>query len=148
MVKESTGKSPQDWLVVFTSTLALAVSVTHVYSTGLFIVPIETEFGWSRAQITAGLAVVSVISVVFAPFVGMVVDRIGSRRIALPGMILYCTALALLSTTTQSIWHWWAMWGLLAFGWPQLPGVSSNAVDWLSHWPCAVLGSALQPCLC
>ena len=116
MVKESTGKSPQDWLVVFTSTLALAVSVTHVYSTGLFIVPIETEFGWSRAQITAGLAVVSVISVVLAPFVGMVVDRIGSRRIALPGMILYCTALALLSTTTQSIWHWWAMWGLLAFG--------------------------------
>ncbi len=116
MVRESTGESRQDWLVVFTSTLALAVSVTHIYSTGLFIVPIETEFGWTRAQITAGLAVVSVISVVLAPFVGMLVDRIGSRRIALPGMILYCTALALFSTTTHSIWHWWAMWGLLAFG--------------------------------
>lgn len=115
-MKKTTGASSQDWLVVFTSTAALAASVTHVYSAGLFIVPLENEFGWSRAQITAGLTFLSVISVICAPFIGMLIDRVGSRRIALPGMCLYCAAIALLSTTTQSIWHWWAMWGLLAFG--------------------------------
>lgn len=115
MIKRNTSELAK-WLVVLTSTLAVAISVTHSYSMGLFILPLEAEFGWARGEITAGLMVISILSVTLAPFVGMAIDRFGSRRIAIPGIAIYCSAIALLSTTTQSIWHWWAMWALIACG--------------------------------
>lgn len=109
-------ESREDWLVVATSTIGLAVSVIYVYSMGLFIAPLEAEFGWPRGQISAGLTVVSVITVVLAPIIGMAIDRYGSRVIALSGMVLYCLAFGLLATTSASIWHWWALWGLIGLG--------------------------------
>ena len=109
-------ESREDWLVVATSTIGLAVSVMYVYSMGLFIAPLEAEFGWPRGQISAGLTVVSVITVVLAPIIGMAIDRYGSRVIALSGMVLYCLAFGLLATTSASIWHWWALWGLIGLG--------------------------------
>ena len=109
-------ESRSDWLVVVASTFGLAASVTHLYSMGMFILPLEREFGWPRGSIAGGLTVVSVISVVLAPAIGLLVDRVGSRRVAIPGMAIYCLAIALLATTTASIWHWWGLWALIAFG--------------------------------
>ena len=105
-----------DWLLVLASTFALVASVAHVYSVGVFIGPLEAEFGWSRGEISAGLGVISVISVVLAPFVGLAIDRFGSRRIGLPGLVIYLTGVALLSTATPSLLHWWALWALIAIG--------------------------------
>jgi MFS family permease len=105
-----------DWLLVIASTFALVASVAHVYSVGVFIGPLEAEFGWSRGEISAGLGVISVISVLLAPFVGLAIDRFGSRRIGLPGLIIYLVGVALLSTTTPSVWHWWGLWALIAIG--------------------------------
>ena len=105
-----------DWLLVLASTFALVASVAHVYSVGVFIGPLEAEFGWSRGEISAGLGVISVISVVLAPFVGLAIDRCGSRRIGLPGLVIYLTGVALLSTATPSLLHWWALWALIAIG--------------------------------
>jgi MFS family permease len=106
----------QDWLVVATSTLCLVVSVIHIYSLGVFLLPIEHELGWSRAQITSGLTVVSVVSVICAPFIGAIIDRIGSRRIAIPGIIVYCAAVAALGCATGSVATWWALWLAIAAG--------------------------------
>ncbi|HTU13111.1 MAG TPA: MFS transporter [Allosphingosinicella sp.] len=105
-----------DWLLVIASTVALIASVSHVYSVGVFIGPLEAEFGWQRGQISAGLGVISVISVVLAPFVGLAIDRFGSRRVGLPGLIIYLAGVALLSTASPSIWHWWSLWALIAIG--------------------------------
>ena len=113
---EGESESREDWMVVIASTIALIASVSHVYSMGVLIGPLEAEFGWSRGQISAGLAVVSVISVVLAPFVGMAVDRFGSRRVGLPGLVFYLFAVAMLSTASATIWHWWALWILIAIG--------------------------------
>lgn len=109
-------ESAEDWLVVVTSTVGLAISLTHVYSMGTFILPLQDEFGWSRSQISGGLSFVSIVSVLLAPVVGYSIDRLGSRRIALVGMAIYCAAISALSFTTEFIWHWWATWVALAFG--------------------------------
>ena len=85
----------------------------HSYALGAMIGPLESEFGWKRAEISAGLLVISTIAMVFAPIAGMALDRFGARRIVLPGVLLYCGALALLGTANQSILHWWVLWGLL-----------------------------------
>lgn len=103
-------------LVVFASAVGVFISVIYFYTLGVFIAPIEESQGWSRAEVTSGLAIVSVISVTLAPFVGMGIDRWGARRIALLGLTLFGAAFAALSSVSTSIWHWWFLWVLVAFG--------------------------------
>jgi MFS family permease len=106
----------QDWLVVATSTLCIAVSVIHYATLGVFLLPIERELGWTRTEITAGLTVVSVVSVVCAPFVGALIDRVGSRYVAIPGIIIYCASIAALGSVGKSVATWWALWLAVASG--------------------------------
>lgn len=106
----------RSWDVVAVSSVGMAVATIYIHSMGLFIAPLEAEFGWSRSQITLGLMIVSVTSVVVAPFVGLLIDRMGPRRVALPGIAIYCGAIALLSIVGPSIYGWWAIWTLVACG--------------------------------
>lgn len=104
------------WVLVAVSCFCFGVSVIHAYGFGAFIQPIEREMHWSRSQITAGLLMNSVMSGLFAPFVGELIDRYGPRRIALPGMAVYCAAIAMLSLSGASLPSWLALWLLVAFG--------------------------------
>ena len=106
----------RDWMVVVTSTVALTFSVMHIYSMGMFILPIEADLGWSRGEIAGGLTAVSIVSVVLSPFVGLLIDRFGSRRISIFGIVAFCSTVALVSTTGPSIWHWWLLWSGVALG--------------------------------
>jgi MFS family permease len=87
----------------------------HAYSLGAMIAPLEGEFGWSRAGITGGLLIISVVAIFVAPVVGMAVDRFGPRRVAIPGIVFHCLALGLLSTTGSSLMNWWSLWLFVAF---------------------------------
>ncbi len=104
------------WPLPFVSAVGYGASTAHIYSAGLFIAPLEREFGWSRAAIIGGLTVISVFSVIAAPFVGLLIDRVGARRIGLPGMALYALAIAALALTGPSLLGWYALWTLLAAG--------------------------------
>jgi predicted MFS family arabinose efflux permease len=79
------------------------------------IAPLERAFGWSRSGITGGLLIISVVALFVAPLVGMAVDRFGPRRVAIPGVVFYCLALALFATTGSSLINWWGLWLFLAF---------------------------------
>lgn len=104
----------RNWPVVLAGLAGVALTIVHLYSTGVMIVPLEQEFGWSRAQISSGLMIHSLFGVVMAPAIGGMVDRVGARRIALFGAPLLCAALAALAMTTSSIWSWWILWALLS----------------------------------
>src|SRR5688500_9286299 len=93
-----------------------AISSVHLYSMGMMIAPLEAEFAWSRAQISSGLLIISVILFPCSPFVGVAIDRFGPRRIALIGVAVYCTGVALLSVAQQAMWTWWLLWLVVAFG--------------------------------
>ena len=102
------------WQVVVAAVVGMAISSLHAYSTGVMVVPLEKEFGWSRAGITSGMMICSVFSVLFAPFFGMFIDRFGPRRIALFGIAAYCAALAGLSFAGPSLVSWWVLWSFVA----------------------------------
>lgn len=87
----------------------------HGYALGVMIQPLEQEFGWTRAQISAGPMIPALASLVLAPLVGAAVDRLGPRRIALFGVPFFCVTLALLATATPNIASWWALYALLGF---------------------------------
>lgn len=104
----------KSWTVVMAAMLGVTVGSVHIYATGLFIQPIESEFGWSRTQITSGMTIIAFMGFLFSPLMGMLVDRWGARRIGLFGVIFYCGATAMLSLAGPSIWSWWALWFLVS----------------------------------
>lgn len=113
-IQSSTQEWRRSWSVVLAAAGGMALSTANVYSTGVFMAPLQSAFGWSRTQISAGLLIGSVAAVFCSPVIGLAVDRYGPRRIGIVGAISFCAALALFSTIQPSIWTWWAVSGLLA----------------------------------
>ncbi|WP_428310578.1 MFS transporter [Hydrocarboniphaga sp.] len=104
------------WFLPVVAALGYATSVLHVYSIGPFIAPLHQEFGWSRAQIAAGITVSAIVSAIFCIPVGMLVDRIGPRRVGLIGVLAMCAAFALLGTASGSTANWLMLWAVVAVG--------------------------------
>jgi MFS family permease len=92
----------------------MSVSPLVNYTMGLFIQPLEQEFGWSRAAITSALTVNAVIAVFLSPFSGMLVDRIGPRRIGIFGVVVFCLAFGSLAMNRGSLYQWWGHWLLIS----------------------------------
>lgn len=103
------------WPVVMASLAGFSLISFYTFSFGAFIAPIEQEFGWSRAQISIGLSVITITAGVLTPLLGWVVDKLGPRRVGLPGAISYALTYGLLGLTTDNIWTWWGIWFLLSF---------------------------------
>jgi MFS family permease len=104
------------WYLPIAAALGYSSSVLHVYSIGPFIAPLQLEFAWSRAQISVGLTVSSFISAILCIPIGMLVDRVGPRRVGLVGVLVMSAAFASLSTTTGTPANWVALWSVIAFG--------------------------------
>src|SRR5437667_8316734 len=47
------------WPLPLAAALGYSTSVLHVYSIGAYIGSLQLEFGWSRAQISAGITIAS-----------------------------------------------------------------------------------------
>jgi len=82
------------WKVAAASFAILFVVVGIVYySFPVFYNPLIQEFGWTRAQVTAGFAISIVfIGPLFGISAGFLIDRFGPRRIVLIGLLLAGTA--------------------------------------------------------
>ena len=98
------------WPLVIASTAGFSFPATATYSLGLFMDPLNAEFGWSRSDVSSGLFVLSVVAVLFAPAVGALIDRFGPRRIGIPGIILAMISIASFSLANGSIPQWLGLW--------------------------------------
>ncbi len=102
------------WKVIVPSFLGIMLITAHAHALGVMIRPLEQEFGWPRAQISAGFLFISMSALLVGPLLGSAVDRVGPRKIGLFGVPLYACALASLSLANSSILSWWALWALVA----------------------------------
>jgi MFS family permease len=105
-----------NWTVVMAACAGMGVASLISYSNSLFIKPLEQEFHWSRAEIMFGNSIAATVAAVCAPFMGILVDRFGPRRIGIAAVITLCGAIALLSQAGPSIWNWWALWLPITLG--------------------------------
>ncbi|CAN5359493.1 hypothetical protein BH10PSE13_BH10PSE13_13120 [soil metagenome] len=71
------------WTVVLAAAAGTSLGSLSTYPTGLFINPLEQEFGWSRAGISGAVTIFAAVGVVGATAAGYCLDRIGARRMAL-----------------------------------------------------------------
>lgn len=97
----------------FAAMFGYSVSVIHIYGIYPYILPVTTEFGWSRGQFTGAFTVAILVQALLAVPVGMLVDRIGSRKLGLAGVVLVCLAFTLLGTSSGSLSNWYMLWGLI-----------------------------------
>ncbi len=104
------GEWKRGWALVLTCTFGMSLSTIGLYSMGLFFAPLEAEFGWSRAQVSFGLTIYAIVTVPLAPFAGAMIDRLGARRIAIPGIIAFGAAISALSLAGPEPWSWWLVW--------------------------------------
>ena len=100
----------RSWYIALLSTLGVAVSVMHTYSLGALMPAIHAATGWTRSQISTGPILVSITGILLSPFVGAAIDRYGSRRVALPGLVLYCLAFSGLGFTGPQSLSWIVGW--------------------------------------
>lgn len=63
----------------------------------LYFLPLQAEFGWSRALLSSGYALSHVESGVLGPLEGWLADRFGPRRVVLVGVLLLGVGFILLS---------------------------------------------------
>jgi MFS family permease len=102
------------WTLPIAAGLGYSLGVIHIYTLGAFITPLQEEFGWSRAEASAGLTMTGFVSALAAFPIGLMVDRLGPRRVGVAGTILMGLGFALLSTATGSVANWLLLWGVLA----------------------------------
>ncbi len=102
------------WFLPIVAALGYATSVIHIYSFGPFIEPLQQEFGWSRGQASMGITVAAFGSAIFCIPIGILIDRIGPRRVGLTGIILMGLTVALLASATGGMANWLLLWGIIA----------------------------------
>ena len=103
------------WPVVLAAFAGMGMSTIAMYTTGLFIEPIEQAFGWSRAQIMSGHMLNAIVGVIGAPFIGAAIDRYGPRRLGIAACIIVPISFAMLGITGDNLWQWRGLWLFFAF---------------------------------
>jgi predicted MFS family arabinose efflux permease len=109
----------QEWRANWTLVLAASVGFSFfsvlLAAVGLFMGPLGEEFGWSKTTLSAGPSIATITTALLGPFLGMLVDRYGTRRFVLPGLILTIAAISAFSLVTGVAWQWYLLWFIFGF---------------------------------
>jgi MFS family permease len=100
------------WIVLGALTLAMlsASGLRAVF--GVYIKPMEAEFGWSRGALSGAAAISLLLLGAVGPFVGRLADSWGPRRVMSAGLVLLAVG-SIGSAFVQSLWHVYVTAGLL-----------------------------------
>jgi MFS family permease len=93
----------------------LYVGAIVFFSFTAFFEPIRTEFGWSYTQVSLASSLRGLEMGIFAPIVGFLVDRFGSRKLLLGGSVVIGVGLLSLSLT-RSLAMFYLSFLVIAFG--------------------------------
>ncbi|MCA9239906.1 MAG: MFS transporter [Planctomycetales bacterium] len=104
------------WKTVLAAFIGFLSFSTMIASMSAFMGPLAEEFGWSRTLLSTGTGLSSIITALLAPFLGVLMDRYGSRRLALPGLFLSAVAVVAMATNTGSAAYWIFLWLFYAVG--------------------------------
>ena len=121
--------SRSEWRLHWTLVLAAAIGFSFQSfmspATGLFMGPLQDEFGWSRTLLSSGSAIGAAISLLLSPFFGVLIDRYGSRKLAIIGLSATSLSIAAFATMTGASFQWLGLWFL--FG---LASMTVHATTW------------------
>ncbi len=102
------------WKVLGASIAAMAfASGLSMLAFGLYVSPLEEEFGWSRTEVSLGFSASVLSSGLAGPLIGAWIDARGARSAIIVGGLL--TALSyLLLASTQTLWQFYLFYAIHA----------------------------------
>ena len=89
---------------------ALIAAAGFRSSTGALLVPLEEEFGWSRATTSGAVSLNLIVYGLTAPFAAALMERFGVRRVVAASLTLVAIGSGLTLVMT-SAWQLWLLWG-------------------------------------
>ena len=98
------------WAVAGVTLLALVAAAAFRSTTGALFEPIETEFGWSRTQLSGAVTANLIVYGLVAPFAAVLMERWSVRAVAATALALVATGSGLTLVMTQ-VWQLWVLWG-------------------------------------
>jgi MFS family permease len=100
------------WVMVGVTFLTALISAGAVGAPGVFIVPLQNEFGWSTAEISSALSIRFILFGLMAPFAAALMNRYGLRNVTLSALLIVVSAL-LISLAMTQVWQLILLWGVV-----------------------------------
>ena len=100
------------WLVLAATFLVLLAGAGIRATPSVLIVPLEEEFGWTRATISLAISVNILLYGLMGPFAGGLMQRLGIRRTSLGALALLAGGVAL-ATRVRAPWQLVLVWGVI-----------------------------------
>jgi sugar phosphate permease len=94
------------WMLVASVCVMTVIAGLSVWANGLYVEPLEEEFGWSRAEVSLGFSAAILVAGFAGPLIGVWIDRFGPRSAMLVGSTL-TGATYLLLAFTDTLWQWY-----------------------------------------
>ena len=120
------------WIVVAVAFVTLGIGVNTRTAFSLLFPPILTEFGWERGVTAAAFSIGFVASTIYAPFIGMLMDRFGPRYVLSFGVLLVSAGMVT-ATRIQQPWHLYLTLGVLVVGGSVFMSYIGHSL-FLPHW--------------
>ena len=104
------------WWIVAITFLTLVSAAAFRSTTGVMLLPLENEFGWSRSLTSGAVALHLLVYGFTAPFAATLIERFSMRRVVSAALVLVSAGLFLTTLMTQS-WQLVLLWGIfVGFG--------------------------------
>jgi MFS family permease len=106
------GRLHYGWIVVAVTFLTLLGAAGIRSTPGVLIIPLEREFGWTRATVSFAVSVNLFLYGLSGPFIAGLMDRVGIRRVMVVALALVTVGVALTTLMTAS-WQLTLLWGVV-----------------------------------
>jgi len=100
------------WIVAAAAFLALVGAAGFRSAPSALMVPLEQEFGWTRAELSVAVSVNILLFGLTAPFAAALMERFGVRRVTSVALLAIAAGAALSVLVTES-WMLLLTWGVL-----------------------------------
>ncbi|GAC1659171.1 MAG: MFS transporter [Candidatus Dormibacteraceae bacterium] len=106
------GRIHYAWIVAGITFLTLLAAAGTRATPGVLIVPLQTEFGWNRAEISLAVSINLVLFGAIGPFAAAFMARFGLRRIVLGALVTIAIGVGLTAAMT-TVWQLYLLWGVV-----------------------------------
>jgi MFS family permease len=100
------------WLLLAAAFTTFSIGAGFMHAYTVFLVTFIDVFGWSRAEVSVAYSVSQMVNGISSPFVGLLVDRLGARRLILIGGVVLTAGLLISSQVTQ-LWQVITVYGVI-----------------------------------
>jgi len=100
------------WAMVGVTFFTALISAGTVGAPGVFIVPLQHEFGWTTAEISSALSIRFILFGLMAPFAAALLNRYGLRNVTLSAQLIVVSALVA-SLAMTKVWQLVLLWGVV-----------------------------------